>query len=584
MNTELQQHAGTTGRLMPDFHLGRYKTKVDMRINQMEDQQFVLRLWSKDASLWGAMKGDKEIANSLGWLTVIDKMITSLPMLWRFEAEIKKTGFNHLVILGMGGSSLSTNVYNQMVKPEDRFLTPIIIDTTDPETILRLTKDIVLEETLFIVASKSGTTVEPLALFEYFYNNIHNVKGAEAGSHFIAITDPGTLLEKKATDLAFRHTFLNFNDIGGRYSALSFFGIVPALLMGVNIGEMLEKTLNMVHACAAGVPVMQNPGVLLGGVMGELATQEKDKLTFFLPENLMPFGWWLEQLIAESTGKNETGILPSFADINSSVKHLGKDRIFVFINEANCFNQVWNQKMNDLQKEGFPVIKIELEDKMSIGQEFFRWEVATAISGAILGVNPFDQPNVQESKKVTETILNNLESGLKSGEIQPLFTDKGMKFYGKPSSLPHAENFIDNLLSHSKEGDYIALLAYLPENEENLQSMEQLRKTFEQGLHLTTTYSFGPRYLHSTGQLHKGGKNNGHFILISGGEKLDLKIPGKNYNFQKLKYAQASGDYETLVNHHRKVIRIELGENVNEKLNMLQTVVKDALSLQLKFV
>jgi transaldolase / glucose-6-phosphate isomerase len=584
MNTELQKQAEEAGSLMPEINLGRHKVKVDMRINQMEEQQYVLRLWSKDVTLWGEPKGSMEIVNSLGWLNVIDKMITALPMLWKFESETKSAGFSHLVLLGMGGSSLSTFVFEQMVKPEDTGMPVIVIDSTDPETILSLTKDINLEETLFILASKSGNTAEPQALFEFFYDKLYKIKGDNAGKNFIAITDPGTILEKQSAEKGFRQTFLNYNDIGGRYSALSFFGMVPAILMGVNVAEMLERALSMVHACSAGVPVRQNPGVYLGGIIGELARQEKDKLTFILPDNLRYFGLWLEQLIAESTGKGGTGILPVFANVESPIKHYGKDRVFVLINQADAFDQVWNEKIIELKNSGFPVIKIELEDMLSIGQEFFRWEVATSIAGAILGVNPFDQPNVQESKEVTASILNNLEKGDKTNEIKPLFMEKGMKFYGKPGSSPHAENLIDLLLSQTKEGDFISLLSYIPENEKSTAGMESLRVIFEEGLHLATTYGFGPRYLHSTGQLHKGGMNNGYYILLTGGNSTEMKIPGKNYTFQELKHAQAAGDFETLINHQRKVIKIDLGENYNEKLELLQGIVKEALSLQLKFV
>jgi transaldolase / glucose-6-phosphate isomerase len=570
--------------LMPFVNLGRCQGKAEMRLNQMEEQQYVLRLWSKDVTLWGEPKGSKEIVNCLGWLDVIEKMIASLPMLWKFETETKAAGFKQVVVMGMGGSSLSSFVFNQMVEPSEKGLPVIVLDTTDPETINASLKGIDLEETLFILASKSGTTTEPQALFEYFYNKLYEIKGNIAGENFVAITDPGTFLVKQAAEKNFRHVFLNYSDIGGRYSALSYFGIVPAVLMGVNVGEMLENALLMVHACSAGVPVRHNPGVLLGGLMGDLARQQKDKLTFFLPEKLKPFGLWLEQLIAESTGKRGTGILPVIGDLQASIKHYGKDRVFVFINLADGFDASWNEKMKMLEEEGHPVIKMELQSILSLGQEFFRWEVATAIAGAVMGINPFDQPNVQESKEITSAILKNLEAGNKSSEIKPLFTDKGMKFYGKPGGAPHAENYIDNLLSQTKEGDFVAIQAYLPETNEITNSLEMMRKTFEEGLHLAVTYGYGPRYLHSTGQLHKGGGDSGYFIILTGGNRTDLQIPGKAYTFGQLKNAQAAGDYEALVNHNKRVIRIDLGEKVEENLAILQNSIKEALSLQLKFV
>ncbi|HET6244323.1 MAG: hypothetical protein H0V01_05875 [Bacteroidetes bacterium] len=571
-------------RYMPKFKLGKYQKKIDMRLSQIEEQQYVLRLWSKDASLWGENKGEKTITQSLGWLNIVEKTIAALPMLLKFESDIHSSGFKHIVILGMGGSSLSSFVYKKIIQKENQGIPFTVLDTTDPEIILETEKLIPLENTLFILASKSGTTVEPQALFEYFYDKLKQIKGESAGENFVAITDPGTMLVKQAKELNFRQIFLNYSDIGGRYSIFTYFGIIPAILMGVNVGELLERTLLMVHECSAGVPLRKNPGAVLGGVLAELVKQGRNKLTFFMPEEISPMKMWFEQLIAESTGKKGVGILPVSGDITSGNTFYGNDRIFVFINYAGVFDQEWSDKINSLEEEGHPVIIIELDDIHDFGMEFFRWQFATAISGAILNINPFDQPNVQQNKENTEKILKTIESKGLLKEDKPLFIDKGLRFSGTTNGSVTAEAFLDDFFSLAVTGDYIGIQAYIPETIKTTSEIEKLRKFLEENLHLASTSGFGPRYLHSTGQFHKGGPNNGLFILLTGGNSVDIDVPGKPYTFGMLKNSQAIGDFKALQDHKRRVIKIDLGEDVSKGLYNLRETIKTSLTLQVKFV
>ena len=584
MKNNLYNHLNETGRYIPLFNLGKVQGKVELRLSQLEEMQCVLRLWSKDATLWNEPKGSKEITNYLGWLHVVEKMIAALPMLWKFEADIKAAGFTHVIVMGMGGSSLSSFVFNKTIQNNNQGIPLTVLDTTDPETILEAESNISLESTLFILASKSGNTIEPQSLFEYFYNKLKKVKGESAGENFIAITDPGTPLIKQAAKYNFRHVFLNYADIGGRFSVLSYFGIVPAILMGVNVGELLERTLLMVHECSAGVPVRQNPGVILGGIIAELARLGKNKLTFFMPDELSPLGLWLEQLIAESTGKKGTGIIPVMGDLTAANTFYSNDRTFVFINYAGTASEEFSQKIISLKEEDQPVVIIELEDMFDLGKEFFRWEIATAIAGAILGINPFDQPNVQESKENTEKILKMIEAKGKLKEEKPLFNERGLRYSGTTKGSINAEAFLDDFFSLGIAGDFIAVLAYLPETTKTTNELFKLRKYLEEGLHLATTFSFGPRYLHSTGQLFKGGANNGLFILLTGENTTDIEIPGKPYTFGMLKNAQAGGDFQALQAHNRRVIKIDLGEDTVKGIIKLRETIKSSLALQLKFV
>jgi transaldolase/glucose-6-phosphate isomerase len=377
-----------------EIHLSQYKDQVENRMSELESVDFGKRLWRKDAGLWKKdPESQKMICRSLGWLHVADKMADQVPHLEEFAQQASSAGFRHVVHMGMGGSSMAPLVFQQSLATVKKGLSLSVLDTTDPATILQIEREIALHETLFIVATKSGTTAEPLAFGDYFYDKLKSLKGDRAGENFVAITDPGSPLVDLAQKRNFWHTFLNYEDIGGRYSALSYFGMVPAALMGIDVGELTERALRMEHACSSAIAVSENPGLALGTVIGELAARGLDKLSFLIPEPLSSLGMWLEQLLAESTGKEGKGILPVAGELPGAPSSYGNDRTFVYINLKGHEDKFLEEKISALRASGRPVITIRLKNLLDLGQEFLRWEIATATAGSVLGINPFDQPN-----------------------------------------------------------------------------------------------------------------------------------------------------------------------------------------------
>lgn len=561
-----------------EFNLGSYKRAFQDRLNKLEQEHFSERLWRKDPGLWKSDPADQEqIHNSLGWLHVAEKMEENLPEVCNFAAEVKQAGFSHVVHMGMGGSSLAPLVLARTFQPGAQGLPLIVLDSTDPQTIRTVEANINISKTLFIVASKSGTTAEPLAFFHYFYDKVKAIKGERAGENFVAITDPGTSLARLAGERSFRKTFLNFIDIGGRYSALSYFGLVPVALMGLDVGELLLRALRMLHACDPCVPLQENPGVALGAALGELALQGRDKVTFVMPESLSTLGMWLEQLLAESTGKEGRGLLPVAGEPLGPPSVYGKDRVFVYLHTGKDGSDALDKSVGDLQKAGQPVIAIHLEENMDIAQEFFRWEIATATAGAILEINAFDQPNVQESKENTNRLLSEVQSQEKLSMEAPAILEGPLQAYSqKPAAT--ASEALQQLLSGAHPGDYFALLAYLPESIELDKAFEDFRMRVRDRMHLATTMGYGPRYLHSTGQYHKGGPNTGIFLLLTSTEIQDVPIPGAPYTFGVFEQAQALGDQEALRKHGRRVLRVDLGTDIDQGLAVLNGVMESALA------
>ena len=563
------------------FHLGAYEKAVQERVDNLEKDQFSIRLWRKDPSLWKSDPKDQaEIRNGLGWLHVAEKMEENLRELNVFQAEIFEAGFQHILLMGMGGSSLTPLVFARTFPIVDGAFPLTVLDSTDPATILEIEHSLPLEKTLFIVASKSGTTAEPLAFGEYFYQKVKEIKGERAGENFCVITDPGTSLAKLAQGRNYRKTFLNFADIGGRYSALSYFGLVPASLMGIDVNELLERALRMSHACAPGIRAQENPGLMLGAALGELAKNHKrNKVTFILQESLAPLGMWLEQLLAESTGKEGTGLLPVAGEPVGKPNEYGDDRIFVYIRMKDTTDKALEQSVSRLSEAGQPVITIYMDDLLDLGQEFFRWEIATATAGAILGINAFNQPNVQESKDNTNRLLAMVGSQGRLPEEKPSLTEAHLSLYFEQAAST-AEDILRQFLAQGRPGDYLALMAYLGENSANQQTLQDLRRLIQDGLHLPTTLGYGPRFLHSTGQFHKGGPNTGLFLQLTADDAKDIPIPGAAYTFGIFKRAEALGDLEALRKHGRRVGRIHLGPNVNQGLLALQDALEAALKVK----
>jgi len=576
---EVKRQAALKGLVDPQsLELGDYQKPVAARLNRLEDQKFNQRLWRKDGSLWKEDAAiQKRIQNALGWLHVPEKMEANLTYLRAFTQEIREAGFRHVVHMGMGGSSLAPLAFQRIFPPGTFGLPLTVLDTTAPATIREIENQVNLEGTLFIVASKSGTTAEPRAFADYFYDRLRHLKGKRAGDNFLAITDPGSPLVKLAAERSYHGVLCNFPDIGGRYSALSFFGLLPAALMDLDIMELVGQSLRMLHACSACVPLKENPGVALGAALGELARRGRDKVTFLVPQAIAPLGMWLEQLLAESTGKEGTGLLPVAGEPVGDPSVYGDDRFFVYFRLEEEEDQKLAHGVEALRRAGQPVVTIRLDDRLALAQEFFRWEIATAIAGAILKINPFDQPNVQESKENTKRLLQEVRDKGHLPEDRADLIDPPLSLYGQRASQTISAG-LSGFLGQARSGDYVALLAYLPENATTAPALEHVRLRLRDTLRVATTLGYGPRYLHSTGQFHKGGPNTGLFILLTADERDDLPVPGQPYTFGVFQQAQALGDLESLRQHGRRVVRLHLGDDLAQGLAAFQEVMAKALA------
>jgi transaldolase/glucose-6-phosphate isomerase len=558
--------------------LGEYETAVQRRLTNLDKAQFANRLWRKDPSLWKLNPQDqKTICNALGWLHVAEKMEETVQSLSDFSGEARSAGFRHVVHMGMGGSSLAPLVFERTFAPGKDALPLTVLDTTDPATILGIEEKVPIANTLFIVASKSGTTAEPLAFADYFYAKVKALKQDRAGENFVAITDPGTPLVSLAQERGFRRTFLNFPDIGGRYSALSCFGLLPAELMGVDVAELLARALRMVHASAFYVSAAESPGMVLGAVLGELARQGRDKVTFLVSESIASLGMWLEQLLAESTGKEGTGLLPVAGEPVGDPAVYGQDRLFAYIHLANAEDGSLHDRVDALRRAGHPVASVQLDDRLDLGQEFFRWEIATAVAGAILGINAFNQPNVQESKDNTNRLLGVVRDEGRLPHEDPALIEGPLSVYADETGSTVTET-LARFLAQAHRGDYVALLAYLTEGPATEQALQRIRVRLRDSLKLATTLGYGPRFLHSTGQFHKGGPNSGLFLQLTADDADDATVPGQPYSFGTFKQAQALGDLEALRQHNRRVIRIHLGMDAKEGLSELDQDIQRALA------
>lgn len=533
--------------------LGSLQAQANAALDALEMKQFVERLWRKDAALWkDDPKAQAEIRNRLGWLDSPRAMQAHTQEIQAFVADVKAAGFTHALLLGMGGSSMAPELFRTTFGVAPGYLDLQVLDTTDPDSILAAERAVDLPHTLLIVSSKSGATIEVMSFFKYFYDKMQAIKGEAAGQNFIAITDPGTSLEKLAMDKNFRAIFLNPPDIGGRYSALSYFGLVPAALLGMDIDRLLERAADMAAACAPGPNIRQNPGAWLGAILGALHDAGRNQVTFALSPQIAAFGYWVEQLIAESTGKDDKGILPVEGEPLGAPEVYGDDRLFVYLRLDG--DDTHDAAIATLQAAGQPIITLRLRDIYDIGGEFFRWGVATVAASALLGVNPLDQPDVQANKENTKLVLME-------------YADTGL--------LPETIAILPEMLTGRKfleqirPGDYIALMVYAQRTPEHDALLTRIRTALRDRYRVATTVGYGPRFLHSTGQLHKGGANNGVFIQITAQPTRDVPIPGEKYTFGTLIAAQALGDLQVLQTRHRRVIRLHLPGSVKEGLEHL---------------
>ena len=538
----------TTGRTRPGESLGGYLEGIQDLLWQLEADDVVGRIWRKDHTVWKPDPG--EIEDRLGWLTVPELMRRQIPALESFAQEIREAGYRHVVLLGMGGSSLGPEVLRCALGSAQGYPQLIVLDSTVPVVVQGVSDAIDPANTLFLVSSKSGSTIEPNCLYAHFRGLVDSACGQRAGDNFIAVTDPGTVLERLGTEAGFRRTFLNPPDIGGRYSVLSYFGLVPAALLGIDTRTLLERAETMAQECGPDRPVSKNPGAWLGAAMAQMASEGQDKLTLVTSPSLQPFGLWIEQLLAESAGKEGKGIIPVVGEPHLSPEGYGEDRQFVYLRLEDDDNVESDDFAIAIAEASHPLICIDLQDRYDLGAEFYRWEFATAIAGAVLGIHPFDQPDVQAAKEMTDAMLAHVQQ---TGELPAV----------------QAGTSFDQLLVGIQPDSYVAILAYCQQTPGFDASISLLRQRIAQRYGVATTAGYGPRYLHSTGQLHKGGPASGVYLLLTTDPEPDVPIPGRPYTFGQLAQAQAMGDLQALRAASRPVAWVRLDDDVVGSIDSL---------------
>ena len=541
----------------------------------------VRRLWNKDTSLWTGSGEDQW----LGWLDLAEAEGARVDVYEEFAKDVRSRHFEHVVVCGMGGSSLCPEVLRMTFGTIAGFPELHVLDSTDPAQIRRLEERLVLARTLFIVSSKSGSTLETNVFRAYFQGRVRRVLGrTDVGDRFVAVTDPGSALEKTARTEGFAHVFHGVASVGGRYSALSHFGMIPGAAMGLDVADFLKRAERMAAATSPNVAVDDNPGVELGAVLGAAARRGIDKLTLVTSPGIYDLGAWLEQLVAESTGKDGIAILPVDREKLGAPEVYGDDRLFVYVQLQSAVDPNQEKAVDRLVAAEMPVVTIPIKDIRDLGQELFRWEIATAVASSILGIHPFDQPDVEASKIATKKLTAEYERSGRLPEERPLLDSEGICVYtddgnaaalGRISSL---EGFLRAHLARIGEGDYFAILAYVEMSERHEAILQSIRHRVRDAKRVATCIGFGPRFLHSTGQAYKGGPNSGVFLQLTCEDAENPAIPGHRFSFGTVKAAQARGDFEVLVARDRRALRLHLGANVENDLRRLDEVVRDALS------
>jgi transaldolase/glucose-6-phosphate isomerase len=559
------------------------EAKVADALERARAQAWGRRLWSKDPSLW---TGDGE-GGWLGWLEAAQGEAVDVGALAAFQSEVKAAGFSHAVLLGMGGSSLGAEVLSQVFGAQPGFPDLVILDSTDPAQIRRVEAQIDIARTLFIVSSKSGSTLEPDLLRRHFLASATRALGEDrAPAHFIAITDAGSALEAAARTASFRRVFHGEAQIGGRYSVLSNFGLVPAAIMGLDVGAFIQAGQAMVKACGPSAPPAANPAIVLGLTLAEAAKAGRDKVCLLLPDPISDLGGWLEQLLAESTGKDGKGLIPVAAEPLGEAGVYGPDRLFVRVRLGGGVEPSLDARVRALADLGHPIVEIVLAGRQTLGQEFFRWEMATAIAGAAIGLNPFDQPDVEASKARTRALTDASERTGGLPPRRPLATSDGLTLFADAANaevLEQASNTrsLDGYLGahfrRAHPGDYLGLLAYLDRSADHVAALQEVRGFIRDRTQLATVLGFGPRYLHSTGQAYKGGPNSGVFLQITAAPAEDIPAPGRRCGFGMVEAAQARGDLEVLEARDRRVVRLDLGRDVAGGLKRLAAAVERSL-------
>jgi transaldolase/glucose-6-phosphate isomerase len=549
---------------------------VDETLKDWQKNDKVNRLWKGDAGLWTNSDEDKWLA----WLHIAENQSNHLQRLTEAAADAAKAGFTHALLLGMGGSSLCPEVLATTFGKQSGHPELHVLDSTDPAQIKTIQGKIDPGKTLFIVASKSGSTLEPNIFKQYFFDLAERTAGkGNAGKQFIAITDPGSKMQQVAEADNFRHIFFGVPGIGGRYSALSNFGLVPGAVMGLDIRRFLENTEEMTEACAATVPAGTNPGVVLGAILGTLHNLGRNKVTIITSPEIYDLGAWLEQLLAESTGKQGRGLVPVDRERLGPPEVYGNDRVFAYLRLAGTADAQQDSQIDALKKAGQPVVTIDVADKYELGQEFFRWEIATAVAGSIIGINAFNQPDVEASKVVSRQLTAEYEKTGKLPQESPLLEEDGIKLFADERNAQNLRNLAGKQgdlkgilrahLSQLAAGDYFALLAYIERNAAHEEALQAMRHPVRDRKRVATCLGFGPRFLHSTGQAYKGGPNQGVFLQITCDDAVDLPVPGQKYTFGVVKAAQARGDFQVLAERGRRALRVHLPKDVKGGLEKL---------------
>lgn len=553
------------------YSIGKYSKAIDELKDKLNKEKVIDRIWNKDYTVWN--NDPTEISNRLGWLDSVDVTRKSFKEIFEFVYEVRVAGYTRVLLMGMGGSSLAPEVFRLISGVKEGFLDLDVLDSTHPEVVMEYAKKFDPHRTLYVVSTKSGGTVETFSFMKFFYNfALHILGKEEVGKHFVAITDPGSGLQKVAEELKFRKIFLNDPNIGGRFSALSLFGIVPAALVGVDIEKLFSLADEEVNDCKkSGTDLSSNIAAQIGLIIGGLGKKGIDKLTFIISPEFKYLGAWLEQLIAESTGKIGKGILPVDLESITEPEFYSSDRLFVYLKFKG--DSIYDDKVDKIRKAGLPMIELEVEDKLELGKQYFLWEFATAVAGWVLQIQPFDQPNVEQAKVVARQMMKEYQEKGKLPELIPTLEDKGIKIYGNVKSKS-VNDVLTAFLSDCKGGEnYVAIQAYLNPTKEITESLQELRTKIQKKYKVATTLGFGPRFLHSTGQLHKGDAGNGYFIQFISALEDDLPIPENmgeektSITFGILIKAQALGDRQALLDNKRKVITIELSDDLKKAIS-----------------
>lgn len=565
------------------IHPGRLEGAYREELNRLARLGAVEKIWSKQAELWKTDAAHAGvIRNRLGWLDVLEPMRSEVEALHRSARDARSAGLGDVVLLGMGGSSLAPEVFAlTFARPAGpRFF---VLDSTDPASVLAVQRAVDLRRTLFVVASKSGKTIETLSQFHYFRQRLEAAGGTNSGANFIAITDADSYLDQLAAECSFRRVFRNPADIGGRYSALSYFGLVPAALCGVPVAAVLDAALEMREACAPAAPPETNPALALGALMGVAARTGADKLFLLATPALAPLGNWIEQLVAESTGKEGKGIIPIAGEVPGPPDVFGEDGVVALLALAGEERRALDELVAALAARGMPVVDICLDAREQLGAEFFKWELATAVAGAVLQINPFDEPNVQESKDLTARILEDFQRTAAMPVGRPSVTGDAVELYAAEEvasrlAAPRIADSLRRFLDGRQRGDYLALLAFVDRSPTNEQRLQAIRVLLRDLLKMPVLLGFGPRYLHSIGQLYKGGPPAGMFVEITAADARDLPVPGARYTFGQLKFAQALGDLQALARRGKPAIRLHLVAGVDAGLAALRRLFEEALA------